>query len=81
MVNAGNLVLANYYESRLMSQVEDLIGTTPPKSFSLKEFKDYAKDNATQSLAIEGYKAIESEITQKVTHQRANGVMVTMMAG
>jgi hypothetical protein len=80
MVNAGNLVLANYYETRFMSQVEEVVVGSPKAAsqWSIREFKDYAKENGTQSLAIEGYKFIESEINRRVEHQSSQGVMATL---
>ena len=71
MVNAGNLVLANYYETRFMNQVEEVAVGSPKaiSQLSIREFKDYAKENGTQSLAIEGYKFIESDIHHRVEHQ------------
>ena len=67
MVKAGDLVLANYYETRFLSQVDEVLGS--PKSVQALNYfnvRDYAKDNGTQSLAIEGYKSIESDLTNRV---------------
>jgi hypothetical protein len=73
MVNAGNLALANYYETRFMNQVDEVVVGSPKATshWSIREFKDYAKENGTQSLAIEGYKFIESDICHRVDHQNS----------
>jgi hypothetical protein len=49
MVNAGNLALANYYETRFMSQVEEVVVGSPKAAsqWSIREFKEYAKENGT----------------------------------
>ncbi len=66
MVKANDMALANYYETRFLKQREDLIygPTISPRSiqnnmnnimWSARSFRDYAKENSTQSLALEGY--------------------------
>jgi hypothetical protein len=81
MVKAGDLVLANYYESRFLSQVEEVLGS-PQSAQTINFFniREYAIENGTQSLAIEGYKSIESDLTNRVSHQAQHGIMANIAA-
>lgn len=80
MAKAGNLVLANYYETRLMTPFQDVLGSSPKSlpPWSHKEFKEFVDDKGTLSIAFEGYRAIEQDLASKVEYQMSSGVMANI---